>query len=139
VFTCYHHAKRTKRERQIKRDKEEKFVIGGIHEKGKRGSYSILVKRGLVGSPIVVPLGGLVVNILSRFGRHNGAYESNHFVEERRRIVTTTTLTSIGNKTTKVKRLREGGFCVFCFVFGFCFVVGLFFCIFIKPNFFFNH
>jgi hypothetical protein len=29
----------------------------------------------------------------------------------------TTTLTSTCNKTTKVKRLKEDGFCVFCFSF----------------------
>jgi hypothetical protein len=30
----------------------------------------------LVGNSIVVPLGGLVVNLFSKFGRHNGAYEA---------------------------------------------------------------
>jgi len=36
------------------------------------------------------------------------------------------TTTSIDNQTTKVKRPREGGFCV-TFFFGFCFVMGPFF------------
>jgi hypothetical protein len=36
--------------------------------------------------------------------------------------------TSTCNKTTKVKRLKEDGFVFFAFfLFGFCFVVGLFF------------
>jgi hypothetical protein len=49
----------------------------------------------------------------------------------------TTTLTSIGNKTTKVKRLREGGFCVLCFFFlKFC-GGSFFFYIFVKPKKFF--
>jgi len=39
-----------------------------------------------------------------------------------------TTLTSIDNKTTKVKRLRENRFCLFAFLLSrFCFMVGLFF------------
>jgi len=40
--------------------------------------------------------------------------------------VTTTTPTSIDNKTTKVKRLREDRFCVFFFFFCFSFVWVLF-------------
>jgi hypothetical protein len=42
--------------------------------------------------------------------------------------------TSIGNKTTKVKRLKEDGFCVFCFFV----VVSPFFYIFVKFRFFFK-
>jgi hypothetical protein len=40
-----------------------------------------------------------------------------------------TTPASIGNKTTKVQRLKEDGFCIFCIFFylGFCFVVGPFY------------
>jgi hypothetical protein len=42
-----------------------------------------------------------------------------------------TTPTSIDNKKTKVKKLKENGFCVFLFfcffLFRFCFVVGPFF------------
>jgi hypothetical protein len=37
------------------------------------------------------------------------------------------TLASINNKTTKIKRLREDKFCVFFFLFRFCFVAGPFF------------
>jgi hypothetical protein len=51
---------------------------------------------------------------------HNGPYESNHFLEKKRRMMMTTTPTSIDNKTTKVKRPKEGGFYVkknsVCFV-----------------------
>jgi hypothetical protein len=66
-----------------------------------------------VGSLITTTLRGLVVNLLSRFSWHGGTYESNHFLEQRRRIVTIATTTSTNNKTTKVKRLKEDGFCVF--------------------------
>ncbi len=71
----------------------------------------------LVGSPIIVPLGGLVVNLFSRFSWHGGTYESNHFLEQRRRIMMITTPISTCNTTTKVKRPREDGFCGFCFSF----------------------
>jgi lipase chaperone LimK len=37
-------------------------------------------------------------------------YESNHFLEQRKKIVTTT-LASTNNKTTKVKSLKEDKFC----------------------------
>jgi len=97
------------------RDKEEKFAVRGPQEKEKSGSSSISIKRGLVGSPIAIPLGRLVINLLSRFSGHGGTYESNHFLKQRRRIVMPTVPTSTSNKTTKVKRLKEGGFCVFCF------------------------
>jgi hypothetical protein len=77
---------------------------------------------------------GLAVSLVSRFWGHDGAYESNHFLEQRRRMMTITTSTC--NKTMKVKRPREGGFCVI--IFGFYFVVCLFFLyIFVNPiNFF---
>jgi hypothetical protein len=55
-------------------------------------------------------------------------YEGNHFLEQRKRIVTITP-TLIDNKTTKVIRLREDRFYVF-FSFlssSFCFVMGSFF------------
>jgi len=135
VFTCYRHAKNIKRKKQVKRDKKEKIVIGGTQEKGNWGSYSILVKRGLVGSSNVFPLGGLVIYLFSRFGRHNGAYESNYFLEQRRRIVMTMILISTNNKTMKMKRLREGGFvcvCVCVCVLRFCFVMGPFFLTFLS-------
>jgi hypothetical protein len=77
----------------------------------------------------------LVINLRSRFSWHGGTYESNHFLKQWRRIVITKTPTSIGNKTTKVKKLREDGFWYFVFVlFGFCFVVGLFFYVFQSIN-----
>jgi hypothetical protein len=75
---------------------------------------------------------GLVVCLVFRFWGHVGAYESNHFLEQTRRMMTITTLTSINKKTMKVKRPREGGFCVILFVF--YFVVGLFLIdIFVSP------
>jgi hypothetical protein len=55
-------------------------------------------------------------------------------------MVTTITLTSIDNNTTKVKRLKEYGFCVFCFSFVwvlFCGVSFFFFNVFIKLRNFF--
>ncbi len=86
---------------------------------------------------VLIPLEGLVVSLVFRFWGHNGAYERNHFLEQRRRVTMTSTLVSIGNKTTKVKRPRKGQFCVFCL--GFCFVVSPFFYIFVKPIKFFYH
>jgi hypothetical protein len=43
----------------------------------------------------------LVVNLVSRFWGLNGTYESNHFLEQTRRMTMTTTPTC--NKTMKVK------------------------------------
>jgi hypothetical protein len=37
---------------------------------------------------------------------------TNHFMGQRKMVMMTTTLTSIGTQATKVKRPREGGFCV---------------------------
>jgi hypothetical protein len=49
----------------------------------------------------------------------------------------TTVPTSTSNKATKVKRLKECGFCVFSFLFfGFCFVVGFY--VFTKPEVFYH-
>ncbi len=55
----------------------------------------------------------------------------------KKKMMMTTTPTLISNKTMKVKRPREGGFCVIFF--GFCFVVGPFFSLYIsiKPKTFF--
>jgi len=64
----------------------------------------------MVVSLIVVPL-GLVVNLIFGFWGHNKSYESNHFLEQRRMMMRTT-LASIGNKTMKIKRQKECGFCV---------------------------
>jgi hypothetical protein len=50
----------------------------------------------------------------------------------------TTVPTSTSNKATKVKRLKEGGFCVFCFSFFWVlFCGGSFFYVFVKPRKFF--
>jgi len=84
---------------------------------------------------VLIQLEGLVVSLVFRFWGHSVAYESNHFLEQRRRMTMPSTLVSIGNKTTKVKRPRKGWFCVFFF--GFCFVVSPFFYIFVKPTKFF--
>jgi hypothetical protein len=78
----------------------------------------------------------LVVNLVSKFWGHDKAYESNHVLEKMKGRRMTTTPTSTINKTTKVKRSREGGFCVIFF--GFCFVVGFFFLyVSVKPKKFF--
>jgi hypothetical protein len=100
-----------------KEGQRRKICSWGLQEKGKRVSSSISVKRVLVGSPVAIPLGRLVINFLSRFSGHGGAYESNHFLEQRRRIVMTTVPTSTSNKAMKLKRLKECGFCAFCFSF----------------------
>ncbi len=63
-----------------------------------------------MGSLITTPLRGLLVNLFFRFSWHGGTYESNHFLEQRRRIVTTIAPTSTSNKMTKMKRLKEDGF-----------------------------
>jgi hypothetical protein len=62
--------------------------------KGKRGSSSISIKGVLVGSPAPIPLGRLVINLLSRFSGYFGANESNHFLEQRRRIVSDDNITN---------------------------------------------
>jgi hypothetical protein len=76
-----------------------------------------------VGSLITTPLRGLVVNILSRFSWHGGTHESNHFWEQRMKIVMTVAPTSTSKKTTKVNRLKEDGFCVFLLFFCLSFVL----------------
>jgi len=73
-----------------------------------------------VSSPVIVPLGGSIINLLFRFSWHGGTYEGSHFLEQRRRIVTIVAPTPMGNKTTKVKRLKEDRFCIFLYIF-FCF------------------
>jgi hypothetical protein len=69
---------------------------------------------------VLIQLEGLVVSLVFRFWGHSVAYESNHFLEQRRRMTMPSTLVSIGNKTTKVKRPRKGWFCVFLFWVLFC-------------------
>lgn len=79
-----------KEEREKDRQRETKgrnFVIEGFQGKGKRGFSSILVKRGLVGGWVAISLKGLVVNRLPRFLGFGGAYENNHFLKQRKRIV----------------------------------------------------
>jgi hypothetical protein len=81
---------------------------------------------------------GLVVSLVLKFWGHDGPYESNHFLKQRRRMMMITTLTSTGNKTMKVKRSMEGGFCVIFW--GFYFLVGPFFSIrFCQPDKVFYH
>jgi hypothetical protein len=41
---------------------------------------------------VLIPLEGLVVSLVFRFWGHNGAYERNHFLEQRRRVTMTWTL-----------------------------------------------
>jgi hypothetical protein len=50
-------------------------------------------------------------------------HESNHFLEQRKKIVMIATPTSIDNKITKVKRPREDRFCVFLLFFCLGFVL----------------
>ncbi len=97
--------------------------LGDLQEIRKKGSNSISIYKGFVGSLITILLMALVINLLSRFSWHGATYESNHFLKQWRRIVMTKTPTSIGNKTTKVKKLREDGFCVFLFLFCLGFVL----------------
>ncbi len=98
-------------------------------------SVPISIRKGRVVSLVVVPL-GLVVNLDSKFCGHSKTYESNHFLEQRRRMMTTMSQASTSNKITKVKRSREVGFCIFFF--GFCFVLGpfFFFMFFSNPKYF---
>jgi hypothetical protein len=56
-----------KRKGWTKKDKKEKIVVEGFEKKGKRDSSSTSIKKGLVGSPVAVPLGGLFVNLFFRF------------------------------------------------------------------------
>jgi hypothetical protein len=53
----------------------------------------------------------LLVGLIFGFWGHDKSCESNHFLEQRRMMMTTTP-TSTCNKTMKVKRPREGGNCV---------------------------
>ncbi len=85
--------------------KKERGVLGPI--------FSVSIRRKVVVNLVAIPL------------EHGGAYQSIHFLEQRRRMMMVTTPASSGNKTTKVKRPKEGGFYVKKF--GFCFVVGSFF------------
>jgi hypothetical protein len=50
-----------------KKRRERKICSQGLQEKGKRGSISISVKRILVGSPIAIPLGRLIINLLFQY------------------------------------------------------------------------
>jgi hypothetical protein len=58
------------KEGQANKDKEGqrgKKCSGGCSRKIKRGSNSISLKKGMVGSYVVVPLGKLIKNLFSRF------------------------------------------------------------------------
>jgi len=94
----------------------EKFIMGHLRKRKEWFQdpclISILVK--------------LVVNLVFKFWGHDKVYESNHFLEQMKRRKMKTTPTSTNNKSTKVKRPRDGGF---------CFVVGPFFLyVSIKPK-----
>jgi hypothetical protein len=71
----------------------------------------IFVSNLLVVSLVEVPI-ELVISLVFRFWRHGRTYENNHLLGQRRKMMMTTTLPLIANQTTKVKRPREGGFCV---------------------------
>jgi hypothetical protein len=65
---------------------------------------------------------------------HDGVYENNHFLEQKRRMMMIITSTPTDNKTIKVKRPKDGEFHVIFF--GFCFVVRhfFFFYVFVEPK-----
>ncbi len=72
----------------------------------------IFVKSGLIVN-LVVDLVGLIVSLLSKFWRCDKTYENNHSLGQRRRMMMmTTTQASTSYQIMKVKRPREGGFCV---------------------------
>jgi hypothetical protein len=94
--------------------------MGALQKKRKEGfhdpcSISNFVRSQLVVSLVVVLI-GLVVSLISKFWGHDGTYESNHFLGQRRKMMMITTLASTlastGNQTMKVRRPKEGGFCV---------------------------
>jgi hypothetical protein len=58
------------KKRREKDRQRRKICSWVLQEKGKRGSSSISTKRVLVGSPVAIPLGRLLTNLLSRFSRH---------------------------------------------------------------------
>ncbi len=135
LFPCVHllmpYKKRKElRERQVKRGKEEKNVVGVFRQEWFQDPclVPILVNKELVVSLAIVPLGRLVVNITFRFWGHNEAYESNHFLEQKRKMMTKTTPTSTTNKGEEAK-----GGCVLC-SFQFSFVVGPFFLCFCQAQ-----
>jgi len=77
---------------------------------------------------------GLVVSLISIFWGHDGAYESDHILEQKKRMMMITTLASICNNTTKVKRPREGGFSINYFWVLFCGGSFIFLYISVKPK-----
>jgi len=81
--------KKNDKQRGTKRDKEEKNYNWKLLGNKKKDSSSISILKSLVGSLIIVPLGGLVISLLYRFSLHSGTYDNNHFLEQRRRIVAT--------------------------------------------------
>ncbi len=93
---------KNKRERKInEKGQKGKTCSQGFLRKRKEGFQFRFNKRGLVGSLVVVPLGGLIVNLLSRFSWHDGAYQNDHFLEQRKRIMTIVAPTSTCNKTRR--------------------------------------
>jgi hypothetical protein len=73
-----------------------------------------------------VVLIGLVVSLVSKLWWHDKIYENNHFLGQRRTVMMTTIRASIGTPTMKVKKPREGEFCV-TFSFWVLFCGGFFF------------
>ncbi len=113
LLSNYHHIKRGEK-KLGKEGQRGKFCSGGTQEKW--GFWDpclipIFVRSGVVVNLVVVPI-GLVVSLVSRFWGHWWDIWKQPFLGQRRRIMMTTTSTSLSNQTTKVKRPREGGFCV---------------------------
>jgi len=98
--------------------------MGALKKGGSQDPCSILISTRR----------GLIVSLIFIFWGHDGAYESDHILEQKKRMMMTTTLASICNKTTKVKRPREGGFSINCFWVLFCGGSFIFLCISVKPK-----
>jgi hypothetical protein len=114
---CKKRRKRTTYKEEQTKTKRKKLQLGAFRKHERRVLVPFQYKKGLDGSLVTIPLGGLVVDILQRFSWHDETYESNHFLEQRKRRMTTSSPSSTSNNTTKVKRPREDGFCVFCISF----------------------
>ncbi len=75
----------------MKKDKHEKKLVGELKKKEwavwNPCLVPISIRKGLVVNLVV----RLIINLVSRFWGLDGAYESNHFLEQTRRRMMTTT------------------------------------------------
>jgi hypothetical protein len=83
---------------------------------------------------VIVPL-GLVVSLAFRFCGHNEPYESNHFLEQKRKMMTKTN-TNINKQQNNKGEDAKGGW-VLCF-FNLVLWLVLFSYVFVKPRIFLN-